>query len=590
MKKLVCLSLCLTMAASAAGAARFSDVPSSHWAYNAVERMAQEQIIKGVGNDRFAPGQTLNYASFSTMLARTFYPTESSNASKTMSTPWWMPYLWVLNDQGVTSGTKLADSTAWLRVTEESISRNEMAALMYNLAVKRGFALPDAAAVQAAKSGISDFPSIPSQYQTAVATCYAAKLLSGGDGGKFNGGNFMTRAEAAAVITRLMDLDGDVQPQNSTVTPLQTNLDWGEANRFGRLDYSVSRPKTGYATGYYTIANGDGTVSGLVVDDGSHTISVERFDAGGAAVSRKTLPQELPMFGAFLAGKQYNYIAYGQKNETMLDGQEVWRIVQYDKDWNRLGAVSANGGQTYTKEPFRSTVARMAESGDGQVALYASRTRYDGHQSNITFIMNTAPFQMKTVMGEEFPSNHVSHSFGQFIQFDGSEMVTVDHGDAYPRSFVLQKGTQEEELFPFTGAIGENVTNAIGSGFELSGSGALFLACSAPQDNPGQNWRVLLLTADKNGSKTGQTWLTDGSANVDCARLVKLDENRFVAMWGVDGTLHYQLLNGSGQPAAPAASVPNTPMPPTQPVVQNGTIQWIQLAPSGKPCLYTLAP
>ena len=581
------------MLVPAAGAVEFSDVPGSHWAYHAIQQAAERKVIEGVGNGKFAPGQPVSYAAFSTMLVKAFYPAEAG--AQTQGGVWWRPYAAVMDARGLTGGTQIEDERAWVQVMDTPVSRNEMAVLLYNLAAEQGFALPGSSELQAAQSSIADFDTIPGQYRTAVSVCYAAGLLTGGDGGRFNGENTMTRAEAAVVMSRLLNPGGAGNPaaaQNPAAVPLQSSLDWSEAKRFDRLDNSVSRPKTGYAIGYYTIANGDGTVSGLVVDNQTGTISVERFDAGGKAVSMKTLPQELPMFGAFFPGRDYNYIAYGQRNDGKDDSQEVWRIIQYDKDWNRVGAVSANGRQTYTTEPFRSTVARMSESADGKtVVLYAARTRYDGHQSNITFIMDAAPFQMRTVMGEKFPKNHVSHSFGQFVQFDGSQMVTVDHGDAYPRSFVLQTGGKTLELFQFAGAIGDNVTNAIGSGFACSDSGYLFLACSARQDGSGQNWQVVLLYTDKNGRKVEETWLTDGSAHIDCARLVRLDENTFAALWGADNALYYRMLDGRGKPMGETVRAAGIPMPPTQPVVQDGGIRWIQLNPATNgPCLYTLTP
>ena len=209
--------------------------------------------------------------------------------------------------------------------------------------------------------------------------------------------------------------------------------------------------------------------------------------------------------------------------------------------------------------------------------------------SNITFIMNTQPFSLRTCMGEEFPSNHVSHSFGQFIQYDGDEMVTVDHGDAYPRSFVLQAGGRELELLGIYGDIGDNVTNAIGSGFEVSDDSYLFLGCSAPQDGgSGQPWNVFLARADKNLSGVELTWLTDSGETINCARLVKLDGNTLVALWAQGDDLHYQVLDGQGARLGEEQALPGVPMPPTQPVVQDGSIRWIQAVGSGAPHLYTL--
>lgn len=406
--------------------------------------------------------------------------------------------------------------------------------------------------------------------------------------------NFSPKAElewpAAVVLTEgtLALLDG-TKAQSFTTLSLQSGQNWSGASRFGAGDYSVSRPKTGWAGNYYTISNGDGTVSGLVVGESNFT--VERFDQAGALASTKTLDKELPIFGAFFDSGAHFYIAFGANNPSNSDSQEVFRIVQYDRSWNRLGSVSVNGGDAYTSEPFRATVSRMAVSGDGKsVALYAARKRYDGHQSNITIIMNTAPFSVQRIMGDAFPSNHVSHSFGQFVQYDGSRMVTVDHGDAYPRSFVFQDGSREIDLLKIYGDIGENVTNAIGSGFEVSEDGYLFLGCSDPQDgSDGKPWNVFLSYIGRSGNQASLSWLTHSGSTINCARLVKLSGDTFAAMWQDGKDIHVQKLNGKGQPTGQEQVVPNITMPSTQPVVINGAVCWIQSSSAKAPVLYRVS-
>lgn len=408
-----------------------------------------------------------------------------------------------------------------------------------------------------------------------------------------------------AVIMSLSLLPAAALAADVSSLTLKSKMNWGDADNFGAYDYSTSKPKTGYSMGFYTIDNGDGTVSGLVVppayqkyDRATGTFYyvrpdnfyVEKYDAQGNVVSSKTLPMELPLFGAFLAGKNYNYMAFGQSNPNGSSDLEVWRIVQYDKDWNRLASVSVTGGATMTKEPFRSTVARMAESHDGKtLTLLSARSRTDGHQSNVTIQVNTQPFQIKQVLGDEFPQNHVSHSFGQFIQYDGSKLVTVDHGDAYPRAFVLQDfNGNEVNLLNIAGETKDNVTNAIGSGFEVSGSGYLFLGCSDPQQGgTSQPWNVFLAYVGKDMKQVKLTWLTGGSESITCARLVKVDDNTFVAMWGESDGTHWQQLDGSGKKVGDENVLKGIPMPPTQPIVQGKSIRWIQ-EKSGTPCLFTL--
>ena len=439
----------------------------------------------------------------------------------------------------------------------------------------------------------TDAGSISSWAAPYTGQVAAYSIMVGDQAGNFNPAASLDWPSAVVILSRTLGLL-EQAASGLSVLPLDSALDWSGADSFGRGDRSVSRPLTGYVKGYYIIDNGDGTVSGLsapISGQAGGQFSVERYDAQGAVTSTKTLPMELPILGTVFSGAEYNYVAFGQMNSSGSDSQEVWRIVQYDKDWNRLGAVSLTGGDTYTTEPFRSAVPRMAESADGQtVTLYAARTRYDGHQSNITFVMNAQPFSLRTCMGEEFPSNHVSHSFGQFIQYDGSQMVTVDHGDAYPRSFVLQAGGSSIDLLDIYGETGDNVTNAIGSGFEVSDSGYLFLGCSDPQQGGGtEPWNVFLAYTGRDSRSPQLTWLTDSSATINCARLVKVDGDTFVALWGQDDGVHLQVLDGQGDRVGAEQSLPGLTMPPTQPVVQDGSIRWIQLdSQTGSTCLYTL--
>lgn len=426
-------------------------------------------------------------------------------------------------------------------------------------------------------------------------------LMKGDDLGNFNPQGNLDWPAAVVLGSRILSLlDGAAQKgpsaqETPSTLELQNQVSWSGASGFGYGDISRSKPKTGYAMGYYTISNADGTVSGLVV--GSDAVTVERFNADGSLAETKTLEKELSIFGAFFDSGEHFYLAFGQMYDKDDSSKEVWRIVQYDRQWNRLGTVSVNGKDSYTTQPFRSTVARMAVSGDSKtVTLYAARTRYDGHQSNITILMNTSPFSVQKVMGEQFPSNHVSHSFGQFVRYDGNTMVTVDHGDAYPRSFVFQDGTREIDLLEISGETGENVTHAIGSGFEVTQDGYLFLGCSTPQRDydaeQSAPWNVFLTCLGKSGKNVELTWLTHSETTINRARLVKLGEDSFVAMWQQGEDVHYQKLNGKGGLVGTEQVLAGALIPPTEPVVINGDICWIQTSNlseyRGKAILYRI--
>ena len=467
----------------------------------------------------------------------------------------------------------------------------------------------DSPAVYRDAASISDW-ALP--YTQTVA---AYGLMIGDELGNFNPRVELNYPAAVVMLSRTIDLmdkalgigkyqpEPEPEPEKPVDNPLgllqmQSQIDrpGNSSSSFGAGDISAAKPWTGRAQGYHTIDNGDGTLSWLVVtapkdaffstDDDlmSEGIIVETFAADGSLLSSKFVELELRYFGAFFDSGEHFYIAFGQMNQEKDDNKEVIRVVQYDRQWNRLGSVSVYGGEAYTTAPFRSTISRMAVSGDGKsLTLYTARLRYDGHQSNLTITMETKPFRIQTIMGEEFPANHVSHSFGQFVQYDGNTIVTVDHGDAYPRSFFLRKGLQRGNgatLLDISGDTGENTTHAIGSSFEVSDSGYLFLGCSAPQEDfwteTNTPWNVFLTCTDKNLNETTLTWLTDSEVTINTARLVKLDGNTFVAMWAEADGVHWLKLDGKGNVIGDEQLMAGAVMPPTDPVVIDGDICWIQ--------------
>lgn len=191
----------------------------------------------------------------------------------------------------------------------------------------------------------------------------------------------------------------------------------------------------------YLVDNEDGTIS--VIDAHSEDdiiIATYDLDFNLLATKRK---HELEKFGAFYKGEDGHYILFGQDNTDEDDNKEVYRIVKYSFDFERIGAASVKGGESYTTVPFSAGTTRLAQKGK-ELVIHTSRTRYlteDGlnHQSNMTIKVNTENMSV-TFVSEPFPNNHVSHSFNQFVLFDGDMPAYLDHSDGFPsRGIVLTK-------------------------------------------------------------------------------------------------------------------------------------------------------
>lgn len=339
-------------------------------------------------------------------------------------------------------------------------------------------------------------------------------------------------------------------------------------------------------------------------------LQVETFTEQGNSLGVRLLPAELPIFGGFYQGESGYYAAYGQENQEESDGKEVYRIVRYDFDWERVGAASITGGASLTVEPFRSTQnTAMAESG-GVLLLHTARLRYtsdDGfrHQSNFTAKVRVSDMAVLETSAP-FPEHHVSHSFSQEVLFDGGVPVYADLGDAYPRSFALSReGSGQQEILPFYGRLGDNTVHATLGGLAASADHYLLAGSSAPQTDAA-SWRrerqnVLLAVTPKADFPNGQPrllWLTgytDGETWVEDVRLVEVGEDMFAVLWqarnqtGRTGGLSYALFDGQGRQLGRTGTAAGYRFPDGGILTEGAVLTWAAADPGGAGWrLYTL--
>lgn len=367
----------------------------------------------------------------------------------------------------------------------------------------------------------------------------------------------------------------------------------------------------------HLINNSDGTFSSITVDEGH--VRIELYNKDYEVTSSKELPLELQYYGAFYSGKKYNFIAYGQDNKEENDSKEVIRVVRYDKNFNKIDSVSLTGGKSFTVEPFRSAAPRMAENGD-ELVLHTSRLRYatsDGknHQSQLTLIINTSNMSITNSTGE-FQKNHVSHSFDQFVKYDGKEHVLVDHGDAYPRSIVLHKGNgsqyKEVDLFRIPGSIGANMTGVSLGGLEIS-STHYITAYNKVDHSKVQSYtnfemvglnkdvRDIMLAvvprSNLSGSAVNNITIAKYTSDTDhigsVPKLVKVDDDRFVVLWQEFDHEHMPLgvkyveVDGSGNAVGKINSISKFVLSECDPIIMDDKIVWFA-DKKGKRIFYTI--
>lgn len=198
----------------------FPDVPESHWAYSYVERAAENGWVNGTGNGQFAPGSTLTFAEFYTMIVPVFAPEELAAYQAPAGSPWWQSYLYV-GGQNLPSETisfdtfyggpgaapnpdqTLQDSID--RHANEAIPRSDAITIMWRVLEKNGLD-EQVPGVEEAQAKIeADLGILPLIVDTSVPVCYAAGLISGDENGNLNLDSSLTRAEGCVMLCNLAD-------------------------------------------------------------------------------------------------------------------------------------------------------------------------------------------------------------------------------------------------------------------------------------------------------------------------------------------------------------------------------------------------
>ena len=124
--------------------------------------------------------------------------TSSSNYWTNRWAAWAQPYLTAAIDIGIVTADDID-----LGVAETPITRGEMAKIISRAVAYLGE--NEASNGSEVSSSISDWKTIPSEYKNYIAQAYSKGILAGYNDGSFASEKSLTRAEASAVVIRLID-------------------------------------------------------------------------------------------------------------------------------------------------------------------------------------------------------------------------------------------------------------------------------------------------------------------------------------------------------------------------------------------------
>lgn len=187
----------LTLAASAKTAARFSDVPASHWAAESIERCASLGILNGVGGGAFGLGTEMTRAAYALALCRLFgweliSPAQGSFADNQDSSAWYYSAIETAYAHGV-----LTDESSLCR-PDEPVTREEVAKLTVRAL---GYTTLAGLLAEAGECPFADCTTS----QGYITLAYRMGILKGVSRWSFDPKSNATREQAAAVLLRLYD-------------------------------------------------------------------------------------------------------------------------------------------------------------------------------------------------------------------------------------------------------------------------------------------------------------------------------------------------------------------------------------------------
>lgn len=196
------LFLFFCMAPKATAAASFSDVPQDHWAYTEISAMADRGLIQG-NQGQFSPGESVSIQAFLSMLCR---------ASG-------------FDDRNLEQGSHWSDPALaygrYFNWFEEKELENQAAPITREFAAKL---LVNALFPDEINSGFllsfQDAHKIDRSCVSHVKTAVQLGFMGGYEDGKFYPEGSLSRAAAAALLYRALELKGTPEPGISIQVPI----------------------------------------------------------------------------------------------------------------------------------------------------------------------------------------------------------------------------------------------------------------------------------------------------------------------------------------------------------------------------------
>ncbi len=176
----------------------FADLSNNHWAYENVMKLKELGIIDGVGDNKFNPSGIVTREQFLKMLVEaTGIEVKDTKAAfaDVDAKAWYAPYVAAGVDAGLINGI-----TADTFGVGSEIKRQDMAVMIVRILEGKNIPVTETSETFDDDSNISDYA------KNAVYKVRDAGIIKGYDNNTFAPSASLTRAEAATVIIKLLDM------------------------------------------------------------------------------------------------------------------------------------------------------------------------------------------------------------------------------------------------------------------------------------------------------------------------------------------------------------------------------------------------
>jgi hypothetical protein len=181
--------------------AAFTDT-AGHWAMSAIKDLSSRLVVNGVGQNTFNPDKAITRAEFAAIIVKALgiEPMGSADFTDVKANDWYRGYVEAACSKGLISGYSDGSFKPNRNITREEA----MTILLRAMSVTGIDPELSASEVSEQLKVFSDYGSISSWSQKAVASCVKKSIASGRGGDTMAPKNNITRAEICVMLQRML--------------------------------------------------------------------------------------------------------------------------------------------------------------------------------------------------------------------------------------------------------------------------------------------------------------------------------------------------------------------------------------------------